>query len=309
VAAGGALLARDAEAAATLRFIYPYAPGSGGDVLVRLLAEDMQKALGVPAIVENKTGADGRIGVREVVRAEPDGNTLLYTPFGTMVLFASSFKDLGYDPFTDFKPVTQVASFDFGLAAGPMAKVKTLAELIGWLKKHPEASNVAVPGLGTLPQLLPLKFAAETGTKIDAIPYRGTTPALTAVMGGQVALVCAPLGDLVAQARAGTITVLAASGKSRNPLAPEVPTFIEQGFQLSGSGWYAIFAPAKTSEARIEELNKPLVAAIHGDAFKARAQSVWLNPTGTTAAELGAIQKADFDLWSPVFKAANLPAR
>ncbi len=308
-ATASALLAGRADAASTLRFIYPYAPGSGGDVLARLLAEDMQKALGSPAIVENKTGADGRIGVREVMRAEPDGNTLLFTPFGAMVLFPSVFKDLGYDPFTDFKPVTQVATFDFGLATGPMTKAKTLAELIDWLKKHPEASNVAVPGLGTLPQLLPFKFAGEVGTKIDAIAYRGIAPAITAVMSGQVALVCAPLGDLVAQAKAGTITLLAASGKTRDPLATDVPTFIEQGFKLSGSGWYAIFAPAKTPDARLAELNKHLVAAIHGDVFKARAQSLWLSPTGTTAAELGAIQKADFDLWSPVFKAANLPAR
>jgi tripartite-type tricarboxylate transporter receptor subunit TctC len=298
-----------AEAAPLLKFIYPYAAGSGGDVMIRLLAEDMQTALGISAIVENKTGADGRIGVREVMRAEPDGNTLLYTPFGTMVLFPSVFQDLGYDPFTDFKPVTQVATFYFGLATGPMTKVKTLAELIDWLKTNPAASNVAVPGLGTLPQLLPLKFAAESGTRIDAIAYRGTAPALTAVMGGQVALVCAPLGDLVGQAKAGTITLLAASGNARNPLAPEVPTFIEQGFSVSGSGWYGIFAPARTPDARIEQLNKPLVAAIHGEAFKARAQSVWFNPTGTTAAELAAIQKADSELWSPVFKAANLPAR
>jgi tripartite-type tricarboxylate transporter receptor subunit TctC len=308
-AAAGGLLGGEAGAASTLRFIYPYAPGSGGDVLVRLLAEDMQKALGSSAIVENKTGADGRIGVREVMRADPDGNTLLYTPFGTMVLFPSVFKDLGYDPFTDFKPVTQVATFDFGLATGPMTKAKTLAELIDWLKRNPAASNVAVPGLGALPHLLPLKFAAESGTKIDAIPYRGTAPALTAVMSGEVALICAPLGDLVAQARAGAITLLAASGKTRNPLITDVATFIEQGFDLWGSGWYAIFAPAKTPDSRIAELDKHLVAAIRGDAFRARAHALWLSPTGTTAAELAAIQKADFELWSPVFKAANLPAR
>jgi len=308
-ATAGAWLAGAANAATTLRFVYPYAPGSGGDVLVRLLAEDMQKALGSPAIVENKPGADGRIGVREVMRAEPDGNTLLYTPFGTMVLFPSVFKDLGFDPFTDFKPVTQVATFDFGFATGPMTKVRTLAELIDWLKKNPDASNVAVPGLGTLPQLLPLKFAAETGTRIDAIAYRGTAPALTAVVSGQIALICAPLGDLVAQAQAGAITLLAASGKTRNPLITEVPTFIEQGFNLWGSGWYAVFAPAKTPDARIAELAKELVKSIRGDAFRARAHALWLSPTGTTAAELGAIQKADFELWSPVFKAANLPAR
>jgi tripartite-type tricarboxylate transporter receptor subunit TctC len=301
------LLSRPAKAAgSTMRFVYPYAPGSGGDVLVRLLAEDMQKKLGVTAIVENKTGADGRIGVRDVKQADPDGRTLLFTPFGTMVLFPSVFKDLPYDAFADFTPVTQVVTYDFGLAAGPMTKAKSLGELADWLKANPDKSNVGVPGLGALPHLLPLKFATEAGTKINAIPYKGTAPALTDVMGGQIPLVCAPLGDLVAQAKAGTINLLASSGKARNAMVQDVPTFIEQGYQIAGSGWYGIFAPAKTPAAEIEKLNRTLVEAIHGDAFDARARALWLLPTGTTSAELAAIQKEDFERWAPVIKAAGL---
>lgn len=296
-----------ARAAGTnMKFVYPYAPGSGGDVLVRLLADDLQKKLGLTAIVENKTGADGRIGVRDVKQAEPDGSTLLFTPFGTMVLFPSVFKELPYDAFADFTPVTQVVTYDFGLAAGPMTKAKTLAELIAWLKANPDKGNVGVPGLGALPHLLPLKFAADAGVKIKAIAYKGTTPALTDTMAGQIPLVCAPLGDLVAQARAGTVTLLAASGKTRNAMVQEVPTFIEQGFQIEGAGWYGIFAPARTPAAEIEKLNRALVEAIHGEAFGTRARSLWLLPTGTTPAELGAIQKDDFNRWAPVIKAAGL---
>jgi tripartite-type tricarboxylate transporter receptor subunit TctC len=296
-------------AGATLKLIYPYAPGSGGDVLARLLADDMQKKLGVSAIVENKPGADGRIGVREVQHADPDGMTLLFTPFGTMVLFPTVFKDLPYDAFKDFAPITQVVTYDFGLAAGPMTNAKTLSELVGWLKKHPDNSNVGVPGLGALPQLLPLKFAADTGTKIQAIAYKGTAPALAATMGGQIPLVCAPLGDLVAQAKAGTIKLLAASGKKRNALVPDVPTFIEQGYNISGSGWYGIFAPAKTPAAEIDKLNKALVESIQGNEFQTRARSLWLIPTGTTPAQLAAIQKEDFEQWAPVIKAAGLAGR
>jgi tripartite-type tricarboxylate transporter receptor subunit TctC len=308
VSAGiGGLTLRSARAAgANMRFVYPYAPGSGGDVLVRLLADDLQKKLGVTAIVENRTGADGRIGVRDVKQAEADGSTLLFTPFGTMVLFPSVFKQLPYDAFADFTPVTQVVTYDFGLAAGPMTKVKTLAELIEWLKANPDKGNVGVPGLGALPHLLPLKFAADAGVHIKAIAYKGTTPALTDVMAGTIPLVCAPLGDLVAQAKAGTITLLAASGKTRNAMVQDVPTFIEQGFQIEGAGWYGIFAPAKTPAAQIDKLNRTLVEAIHGDAFGTRARGLWLLPTGTTPAELGAIQKADFDRWAPVIKAAGL---
>ncbi len=293
-------------AGGTLKFIYPYAPGSGGDVLARLLAQDMQKALGVSAIVENKPGADGRIGVHEVQHAKPDGMTLLFTPFGTMVLFPTVFKNLPYDAFKDFEPITQVVTYDFGLAAGPMTNARTLAQLVEWLKKNPDKANVGVPGLGALPHLLPLKFAADTNTKIEAIPYKGTAPALTATMGGQIALVCAPLGDLVAQAKAGTIKLLAASGKTRNALVPDVPTFIEQGYDISGSGWYGMFAPSRTPAAEVARLNEALVASIQSKEFQARARSLWLTPTGTTPVQLAAIQKQDFEQWAPVIRAAGL---
>jgi len=289
-----------------LKLVYPYAPGSGGDILARVLADYLQNKFGTPAIVENKPGADGRLGVRDVKIAQPDGMTLLFTPFGAMVLFPSVFKDLPYDAFKDFAPVTQVVTYDFGLAAGPMTPAKTLGELVDWLKANPDKGNVAVPGLGALPHLLPLKFAADTATKVQAIPYKGTAPALTDVMAGQVALVCAPLGDLVAQARSGSIRLLAASGKTRNQFVTEVPTFVEQGYDIVGSGWYGIFVPSQTPAAEIARLNKALVEAVHGNAFQERARSLWLAPTGTTPAELAAVQMQDFERWKPVIEAAGL---
>jgi len=304
---GGLLCGASVQAAGSiLKFIYPYAPGSGGDILVRLLADDLHNKFDVPAIVENKPGAEGRLGVRDVKNAPADGMTLLFTPFGTMVLFPSVFKDPPYDAFKDFTPVTQVVTYDFGLAAGPATPARTLGELVDWLKANPDKGNVAVPGLGTLPHLLPLKFAADTGTKIQAIPYKGTAPALTDVMAGQVPLVCAPLGDLVAQARTGTIRLLAASGRSRNQFVTDVPTFVEQGYDIVGSGWYAIFAPSQTPAAEIDRLNKALVEAVHGNLFQERARSLWLAPTGTTPTELAAIQKQDFERWKPVIEAAGL---
>jgi tripartite-type tricarboxylate transporter receptor subunit TctC len=189
-ATASAFMVRGAKAmASSMKILYPYAPGSGGDILARLLADDMSKKLGITAIVENKTGASGRIGVRDVKYSRPDGSELLFTPFGTMVLFPSVFENLSYDAFKDFRPVTQVVTYDFGLAVGPKAKVKNLDELVAWLKKNPDKGNLAVPGLGALPHLLPLKFSIDTQTKIQAIAYRGTEPALTAAMSGQVALV------------------------------------------------------------------------------------------------------------------------
>lgn len=308
-AAAGGVFGGTALAADLLKFIYPYAPGSGGDILVRVLADDLQKKLGISAIVDNRPGADGRIGVREVKHAPPDGNTLLFTPFGTMVLFPTVFKNLPYDAFLDFAPVTQALTFDFGLAAGPMSGAKTLAELTEWLKKNPDKGNVGVPGLGALPHLLPVKYAADAGVKIQAIAYKGTAPALTAAMSGETALVCAPLADLIAQHKAGAIRLLATSGKARSPYLPDVPTFEDQGFRIQGSGWYGIFAPAKTPADVVAKLNKALVEAIHSDAFKERAKSVYLTAVGSTAEELGKIQKEDYERWKPVIEAAGLAGK
>ncbi|MDE2364899.1 MAG: hypothetical protein KGM42_19650 [Hyphomicrobiales bacterium] len=308
-AAAGMLASGVASAGALLKFIYPYAPGSGGDLLVRVLADDLQKKLGVSAIVDNKPGADGRIGVREVMHADADGNTLLYTPFGPMVLFPTVFKNLPYDAFKDFAPVTQAISYDFGVAAGPMSGVKTLAELVDWLKKNPDKGNIGMPGLGALPHLLPVKFAAEAGVKINPIAFKGTAPALTAAMSGEIALVSGVLGDLIAQHKAGTLRLLAVSGKARSPFAPDVPTFKEQGYDVEGSAWYGIFAPAKTPPDAIARLNGALVEAIHSDAFKQRAASVYLTATGTSPQELGAIQKADYERWKPVIEAAGLAGK
>jgi len=309
-AAAGGVWTEQAQAAdALLKLEYPYAPGSGGDILARVLADDLQKKLGLSAIVENKPGASGRIGVRDVAHAEPDGNTLLFTPFGTMVLFPTVFKNLPYDAFKDFRPVTQVVTYDFGLAVGPTSGAKTLAELTAWLKKNPDKGNFSVPGLGALPHLLPLKYAADAGVKLNVVAYKGTAPALTAAMAGETAMVCAPLADLIAQHKAGAIHLVAVSGRQRSPYLPDVPTFEEQGFKIQGSGWYGIFAPAKTPDAVVARLNKILTDAIHSESFQQRARSVFLNPTGTTTAELGAIQKDDFERWAPVIRSAGLDAK
>ena len=176
---------------------------------------------------------------------------------------------------------------------------------MAWVKKNPDAANIGVPGLGALPHLLPLKFASLAGIKVQAISYKGTVPALTDAMAGHIPLVSAPLADLLAQHRAGTIRILAVSGGKRSPFAPELPTYKEQGFDVEGSGWYAVFAPAATPRKMIDRLNGALVAAIRSDAGQARARALWFNPTGTTPEELGAIQKADFKRWAPVVAASG----
>lgn len=306
-AASAALFIERAGAAgSTLKLIYPYAPGGGGDLVVRMLTDPMQASLKVPVIVENRTGADGRIAVRDVARAAPDGDTLLFTPFGAMVLFPTAFKDLPYDAFKGFAAVTQVATFDFALAVGANSEAKSLRDLVDWLKKNPNKNNVAVPARGALPHLLPVKFAQDAGVKINAVVYKGPTPAATAAMSDEVTMVCDPLADLLPQHRAGTLRILGIFDKKRSPYLPEVPTVEEQGYNVAGSGWYGVFAPAATPPDVIAKLNKALVEAIHSAPFQERAKSLYLRATGTTPEELRAIQMADYERWKPVIEAAGL---
>jgi tripartite-type tricarboxylate transporter receptor subunit TctC len=165
-----------------------------------------------------------------------------------------------------------------------------------------------MPGIGALPYFLPLRFGSMTDIKFEAISYKGAPPAVAEAMGGQIPIVSAPISDLVGQHQAGTIRVLATSGATRSPFLPDVPTFKEQGFDIEGSGWYGIFAPAKTPAATIAGLNKVVVDFMHSEAGKAQALKLGLVPTGTTPAELGAIQHRDAERWAPVIRASGFRA-
>ena len=289
----------------TIRFIYPYAPGNGSDALIRVLADVVEQKLGVAAIVENRTGADGRVGVRDAKAAEPDGKTFLFTPFGTMVLFPTFYANLPYDPVADFAPVAQLTTVDFGLAAGPKTPAKNLSELATWLKQNPGEGTFGVPGIGAMPHFLPLRFASLIGAQLRPIAYRGALPAVTDAMAGHIPLVSAALSDLLAQHRAGTIRLLAVSGRERSAFAPEVPTFVEQGYDVQALGWYALYAPARTPAKAIDDVGRIVVDWLHSDPGRERCRQLWMNPTGTTPGELAAIQKADRDAWAPVIKASG----
>ncbi len=274
-----------------------------------MLADEIGRELGDSVVVENRTGADGRIGVRAVKAAAADGRTLLFTPFGAMVLFPSVYDELPYDPVQDFVPVSQLVTYDFGLAAGPSFPGKNLADLVTWLKADPKRGTWGMPGYGSLPHFLPLRFATLAGVEMKSIAYKGTVPAVTDVMAGQIPLVCAPLSDLVEPARNGAIRLLATSGAQRSAFSPEAPTFLEQGFDVVGAGWYALYAPAGSPPDFMGKLNRIVVAAVRSPAGQELAARLKLTPTGTSAAELAAIQQADFARWAGVVKASGFRAQ
>ncbi len=289
----------------TARIIFPFAGGGSGDALARLIAEHMRTALNQPVIVENRAGAQGRLGVLAVKGAEPDGKTILLTPVAPMSVYQHVYKALLYDPIADFQPVSQVATFDFAVAVGPQVPVKTLKELVEWVKANPAQGNYGTPAAGTLPHFFAVSFAKKAGLDLRHVGYKGSAAALTDLVGGQITMVFTTTSDLLEQHKAGRIKVLATSDAARSPFLPDVPTFKEAGYDIVGSGWYGVFAPAKTPPEVVARLNAAIVEAVKQPQIKDRLLAFGLVPTGTSAAELGRIQKADSDLWAPAVKASG----
>jgi tripartite-type tricarboxylate transporter receptor subunit TctC len=288
-----------------IRIIFPFAAGGAGDALARVLAETMRVGLGRTVIVENRSGAAGRLGVQAAKASAPDGSTLLLTPIAPMSVYQHVYPQLGYDPIADFAPVTQIATFEFALAVGPQVPAKSLAELVAWLKANPGQGNYGSPGAGTLPHFFGVLFARAAGLPLVHVNYRGSAAALTDMIGGQLPVLVTTTTDLLENHKAGKVRILATSDKRRSPFVPDIPTFKEAGFDIQGTGWYGVFTPAGTPPVLVEHYNKILVEALATPELKRRLTGFGLQPTGTSAAAFAAIQKADAALWAPAVKASG----
>jgi len=227
-----------------IRIIFPFAAGGSGDAVSRLIADRMRIALDRPVIVEKRAGADGRIGVRVVKEAAPDGITLLLTPIAPVAVYQHVYAKLDYDPIADLAPIFQVGAFDFGIAVGPQVEAKTLQDLVAWAKANPSQASFAVPGAGALPHFLGVMLARTAGIDLRAVPYRGSAAGLADLVAGHAPIEITTTSDLVQMHKAGRIRVLATSDKARSPFLPDVPTFGEAGYNLVATGWYGMFAPA-----------------------------------------------------------------
>lgn len=288
-----------------IRIIFPFAAGGSGDALARLIAEKMHAGLNRTVIVENRTGGGGRIGVLAVKNAAPDGATLLLTPIAPMSVYQHVYKSLGYDPINDFAAVSQLGTFDFGIAVNAQLGVSSLKELVAWAKANPGKANFGIPAAGSLPHFLGVMFGRAAGLDLRHVAYRGSAAALTDVIAGHVPMMVTTVSDLVQMHKAGKVRVLATSDRQRSPFLPDVPTFREAGYDLQATGWYGMFAPANTPREVIDRASKVIAAAVQAPDVNAKLHAFGLTPTGTTAAELAKIQKDDSAVWGPAVKASG----
>jgi tripartite-type tricarboxylate transporter receptor subunit TctC len=291
-----------------LHLILGYPPGASSDTLTRILADKMQVSLHRTVIVENRTGAGGIVANMVVKSAPPDGSTLLMTPLATMVAFPFSYRHLGYDPFKDYEPVAHLASFQLALGVGPKVPAKTLAEYVALAKTGGTYSNFASAAAGSLPHFFGIMFAEAAGLHLVHVPYKGTASVMEALYSGEIPAAVLPIADLGTVADAGKGRLLASSGAVRAAAFPNVPTFKESGYNIEGTAWYALFAPAGTPKAAVDRLSTAAIDAVKAPDVTKRLTVLGLEPTGYGPARLAAILKADYDKWGPVIRASGFHA-
>jgi len=294
---------------APVKIVFPFGAGGSGDALARIIGEHIREGINRSVIIENKSGAAGRLGVESVVKAAPDGDTILITPIAPISIYPHVYDKLSYDPFKDLEPLAHVADFEFALAVGPQVPAKNLKELVEWLKANPNAANYGTPGAGTLPHFFAVSFKNATGIDLRHVGYRGSAPALTDLIGGQITMVFTTTADLLETHNAGRIRILATSDDKRSPLLPDVPTFKQEGYDIVGKAWYAMYVPAKTPRETITRLNKIIVDAVRRPDVKERLLKLGLYATGSSPDELMKIQMSDSELWKPTIAASGFKAQ
>jgi tripartite-type tricarboxylate transporter receptor subunit TctC len=289
----------------TTRILVGFPAGAGLDSMTRLVADKMRVSLGQPVLVENRPGAAGQIVMDTLKAAPADGSVLVMTPLVTVVTAPHLYPSLRYDAFRDFAPVAHTANFLFGFALGPSVPAASLSEYVRLVKKDVKYANYASAAPGSLPHFFSILFADASGLKLNHIGYKGTAAALTDLLGGQIASFMGTVSDVAAQHKAAKVRVVATSGAQRSRHLPEVPTFKELGYNIEGGGWYAAYAPAKTSKVMIDKLSAAIIEALKAPDVREKLEALGMEPTGLGPAELARIQKSDYEKWGPVIRASG----
>lgn len=285
------------------RIMVGFAAGGSADTAARLLAQRLGVALNHPVIVENRTGASGRLAVEATKTARPDGNTLMFVPHGPMTLFPYIYKSLRFDPSNDFTPIGRVCTFDFALSTGPATPAKTVAEYVTWARVKANNASFGSPGAGTVPHFIGEGFAQRAGLALTHVPYRGAAPSIMDLIAGTVSLVVSPLADAIEYHKAGKIRVLATAGEQRTDMLAAIPTLKESGIDLAVDGWYGLYGPAGMTPELTQSLNKALVAAtgqMREQLFKNA-----LRAAPTSPEQLAQLQRKESALWASLVKASG----
>jgi len=290
-----------------VRFIVPYPPGGGTDMLARTLSAKLVEPLGQQVIVENRSGAQGNIGTALAAKSPPDGYTILLSYIGTFAINPSLYKDVGYDPIKDFAHVSLATVQPYVVVVNPGVPAKSLKDLAALAKSRPDRLTFASSAAAG--QLAGELFKILTKTKMLHVPYKGAGPAVVDLMGGHVDLMFASPTGAVPQVKSGRLRALAVTAPARINALPDVPTSRESGFpDFEISGWYGVAAPANTPKDIVSRLNAVVFRTLKANDVKERLQTEGLEPKSSSPDEMTAFVKSEIDRWGKVVKAAGAKA-
>ena len=289
-----------------VRIIVPFAAGSTPDIVVRLIADKLQPNLKQTFTVENKPGASGNIGTDVVAKAEPDGATIGISIVGPLALNTLLFPKLPYDPFTDLALITRVSDQPNVLAVNADVPATNTAELIALLKREPGKFNYGSIGNGSLSHLAVEALALASDATLVHIPYASSPQAVTALIRGDVHLICLAAISVVSQLPTGRIRMLAVTSAKRSPLLPDVPTLKEAGIDVEANAWNGFIAPARTPQPVIAAIQRETAEALRDPAVREKMRVQFMEPLGTSPAEFKAVIEAEMQRWAPVIRARNI---
>ena len=290
-----------------VRWIVPYPPGGAADPIARLIGPFLSERLGKPVMIENKPGAGANIGTEFVVRSPPDGHTLLFITTANMIN-ATFYRDLSFDFMRDITPVAGLVRLPLVLEVNPSVPVKTVAELIAYAKANPGKVNFASAGVGTSLHLAAELFNMMTGTKMIHVPYRGSAPALTDLLAGQVQVLFDNLFTSLEHIKAGKLRALGVATAARVQQLPDLPTVADAVPGYEASSVFGVGVPTGTPREITELLNRELDAALADPRIRGRLLELTAIPIPSLAAEFRAEMVATTEKWGRVIRVANIKA-
>ena len=292
-----------------VRLVVPFPAGGPTDIVARPLAQLLGDALKATIVIDNRGGAGGSLGADAVAKSAPDGRTLLMATVGTHAINPALYKKLGYDTERDFTPIALVAMAPVAIVVHPAQPINTVADLVSLAKRMPGQLNFGSAGAGTPGHLTGEMFKSAAGINLQHVPYRGSAPAVTDLLGGQLQLMFDPLQSVLSNVQGGRLRAIAISSKTRASVLPDVPTIAESGYtDFETTAWWGVFAPARLPANMTETLGRDIERIVHGETFRANLEPLGVLPTVLTGRAFAQFQAAELTKWGKAVRDSGATA-